>query len=275
MTQKDHSFYLEGTNGKGIILVHGLTGAPAEMKFVGKQLNKMGYTVYAPLLAGHCVDEATLVATNYRDWLDSLKKAVNSFAPKVSEVHMAGICVGGGLALYAAHEMPDKIKSVTIYSATLNYDGWNQPKWSRLAQTFKEVLIHIPKVRHSSFGESHPFGLKSDRLRNAIVKGGDGIEGTLARFPTSSLYENYRLNDILKKALPKMKVPTLLIHAREDDVSHPRNAEKIKKLHGGRCEIIYLDDSYHLIHIDKEHKKVAQMTADFIESTGKKALKHG
>ncbi len=270
--EKDYSFYLDGTNGKGVILVHGLTGAPAEMKFVGKQLNSMGYTVYAPVLAGHCVDENHLIATTYEDWLQSLKVAIASFAPKVSEINMAGICVGGGLALYAAYQMPDQVKSVAIYSAALDYDGWSQPKWARLARIFKDVLIHIPKVRKGGFEEKHPFGFKNDRVRNAVLK--SGIEGTLPKFPAVGLYQNYRLNDALKKALPQITTPTLLIHAREDDVSHPRNSEKIQKLHGGRCEVIYLEQSYHMIHVDQERKKVADLTANFFESNPSEMRQH-
>jgi carboxylesterase len=63
--------------------------------------------------------------------------------------------------------------------------------------------------------------------------------------------------------LPNMRVPTLLIHAREDDVSHPRNARRIKRLHGGECDLIYLDNSYHMIHVDQERDRVADMTATF------------
>ena len=47
---KDYSFYLQGSEEKGVLLVHGLTGTPSEMRFIGKQLHKMGFTVYAPTL---------------------------------------------------------------------------------------------------------------------------------------------------------------------------------------------------------------------------------
>jgi carboxylesterase len=62
-----------------------------------------------------------------------------------------------------------------------------------------------------------------------------------------------------------MQTPTLLIHAKEDDVSHPRNAERIQRLHGGQCEVVLLDNSYHMLHIDQERHKVADLTADFFE----------
>jgi len=166
---KDYSFYLEGTNGKGVLLVHGLTGAPPEMKFIGKQLHKRGFTVYAPTLAGHCLDEGALLATCFEDWLESLRLALNNFKQDVDEVNAAGICVGGGLALALAGQ-ESAIRRVAIYSAALDYDGWNQPKWSRLARMFHEVLVHVPAMRDRNFEEAHPFGIKSDRIRNAGMR---------------------------------------------------------------------------------------------------------
>src|SRR4051812_1085243 len=102
----DLSFHMEGWNGKGVLLIHGLTGVPAEMKWVGKALNKKGYTVYAPLLAGHGVDEATLVKTNWRDWLESVIDSAVDFRTKVDSMFSAGICVGGKLGMLAAKEQP-------------------------------------------------------------------------------------------------------------------------------------------------------------------------
>ena len=44
------------------------TGTPAEMRFVGKGLNRAGFTVYGMQLAGHCGSEADLLRTGWRDW---------------------------------------------------------------------------------------------------------------------------------------------------------------------------------------------------------------
>jgi len=262
MQTNPHTFLLEGTNGKAVLLVHGLTGAPVEMKYVGKHLHKQGYTVYSPVLAGHCLDETALLATTYEDWIESLREALRFLKTKYETVHAAGICVGGGLALQLSHLEPG-LDKVAIYAAALDYDGWNQPKWSRLARKLKGLLIHIPKIKNAKFAETHPFGVKSERIRNLLIK--NGMEGTLPHFPAASLYQNYRLNDSLRAALPNIKTPTLLIHAREDDVSHPRNSYNIQKLHGGKCEVVLLEDSYHMIHVDQEREKVAQLTAEFFD----------
>lgn len=262
---KDYSFYWEGTNGKGALLVHGLTGGPAEMKFVGKHLHKRGFTVYAPTLPGHCQDEKSLLRTKFEDWLGGLRDSLLDFTKKVKEVHAAGICVGGGLALYLTHTEPKLLKNVVIYSATLNYDGWNIPFYYPWAHHGIPLLVKLPFLKRLGFTEAAPYGIKSERVRKAVMSNGSAIEGALASFPMGALYENYRLNKALEKALPLMQTPTLLIHAKEDDVSHPRNADRIRKLHGGRCEVVLLDDSYHMLHIDQERHKVADLTADFFE----------
>src|SRR5207253_10949341 len=99
----------------------------------------------------------------------------------------------------------------------------------------------------------------------SVVGKGLAIEGALPRLPMGSLYENYRLNEALEKALSLIRTPTLLIHAKHDDVGHPRNADRIQRRHGGRCELVLLGDSYHMLHIDQERYKVAALTADFFE----------
>lgn len=260
---KDYSFYLQGSEERGVLLVHGLTGTPSEMRFVGKHLNKTGFTVYAPTLAGHCLDEEALLKTTYEDWLESLRQALYYFKTKVNTVSAAGICVGGALALYLAHQEKDQIDKVAIYAPAFDYDGWNQPIWSLYARRFKDILIHIPSVRNARFQETYPFGIKDDRVRKFIVENPANLEGALPHFPAQSLYQNYRLNDVLKKELSKIRIPTLLIHAKDDDVSHPRNSHFIKSRHGGLCELVLLDDCYHMIHVDRERHKVAELTGQF------------
>jgi carboxylesterase len=37
-----------------VLLIHGLTGTPAEMRYIAKNLLKQGFSVACPQLAGHC-----------------------------------------------------------------------------------------------------------------------------------------------------------------------------------------------------------------------------
>ena len=96
---KDRSFRIRGEGEKGVLLIHGLTGAPSEMKSVGRVLHKRGFGLYAPMLAGHGGTEADLLKTDWRDWVDSASQAYLDFAREVDEVYVAGICAGGAIGL--------------------------------------------------------------------------------------------------------------------------------------------------------------------------------
>ncbi len=259
----EFGFYFEGSREKGVLLIHGLTGAPVDTRFVGKVLNRMGFTVYAPPLAGHCQDIAALEATTYEDWIESLRGPLNALKREVRHVYTAGICVGGALGLMLAHQERSKIEKSVIYSPTMHYDGWNQGLLARIGAHFINPLKWVRPLHHLSFSEKPPYGIKDERMRRFITEGAT-MKGILLSMPVLALYENFRLNKALRAALPQITTPTLLVHAREDDVSHPRNAEKIKRLHGGQCDLHYLEDSYHMIHVDREREFVAQLTAAFL-----------
>ena len=216
----EHGFYFEGSSDKGVLLIHGLTGAPAEMRFVGKALNRMGFTVYAPALAGHCQDIAALEATKYENWIESLRRPLTLLKREVRHVYTAGICVGGALGLMLAHQERSKVEKSVIYSPTMHYDGWNQSLFARIGQHLINPLKWFSPWHHLTFEERAPFGIKDERMRRFITEGA-AMKGILLSMPVGALYQNFRLNRALKAALPHMTVPTLLLHAREDDVSNP------------------------------------------------------
>ena len=60
-------FFFEGTNGKAILLVHGWTTTPYELRRLGRYLNESGYTVSAPLLKGHGSVPKELEKANWTD----------------------------------------------------------------------------------------------------------------------------------------------------------------------------------------------------------------
>jgi carboxylesterase len=257
-------FFARGTNGKGILLVHGMTGAPAEMRLVGRQFNRRGYTVYAPLLAGHGRDDRTLRGTSWEDWLATVLRSVDRLSESVERVFVAGICAGGKLGLLAADERPGVVRAVAIYSPCFLYDGWAVPRHFSMLAKHIGWLSHVPFIDRVSFSELPSLGIKDERLRQMM--GAMAADGVLERFPGTGLREMHRLGRTLKKRLPSMRTPTLILHAREDDLSGPRHASYINSHIGGPSELRWIDDSYHMIHIDRQHRRVADYTIEYFET---------
>ncbi|CAN5370480.1 alpha/beta fold hydrolase [soil metagenome] len=263
----DRSFSAVGGSGTGVLLLHGMTGAPGEMKPLAKRLKRRGFAFGCPQLAGHGGTEADLLRTDWRRWLDSVRTAYDAFAREVDEVHVAGICAGGALGLLLAAEAP-KIRSAAVYSMTFEYDGWNMPRWAMGAPLI-QLVANLPGLRRMAISEPSPFGLKDERLRALAASAADGlIDGAIDTMPLGALYQLYRLGRRVEAVGPSITTPTLILHAREDDMSSPRNALRLQACLGGPTELTWMDDSFHMIHIDRERDLVAELTATFFTRHG-------
>ena len=223
------SYYMQGTNGKAVLLVHGLTGAPSEMRYIAKYLNRKGYTVYSPLLAGHGVTEAHILNYKWEDWYQTVKEAYYALAQNHDQVFAAGICAGGALALYFAGMNPQLLSGVALYSMTFKYDGWNIPKTRHINFLLPVVLkMKLEPWHTGSFAETHPFGIKNDRVRETVINSA-ALAGCLPGFPWRCLAQMNTMNSEVKKLLPQITTPVTLIHAEDDDASQIRNAYYLKK----------------------------------------------
>jgi carboxylesterase len=261
--QRPLSFSLKGRLGKAVLLAHGMTGAPGEMKVLAKRLHRRGFSVEVPLLAGHGRDEALLLSTDWRDWLGSLRESYARLAQDHDKVYVAGICVGGALGLALAAEEPG-VCAAAVYSMTYRYDGWNMRRWWSAAAPYVEPFADLPLVRRLSFLEPYPFGLKDQRLRDGVLAAhGAVVPGALDRVPLGAMAQMHRLAAHLDRIGPTIRTPTLILHARDDDMSHPRNARRLRASLGGPVELHLLDDCYHMIHVDRQNDVVGELTAAF------------
>ena len=262
--RRSHGFHYPG-GPTAVLLIHGLTGTPSELKSVGKGLARAGYSVYGVQLAGHCGSEAELIATNRQDWLNSVLIAFDRICDDHDTVFVGGLSMGALLALLVASARPDRVAGCLLYSATMAYDGWSVPRSSVIGLTIATLLGF---GRYLRFRENFPYGVKNERLRERIVaamESGDSVEAGLLFMPLTSLQQHFCLVRDLKRRLASIRVPSLLLHAREDDISSVKNAAYIAGRLGGRVEKIVLENSYHLITIDQERDLVVAHSVAFLD----------
>lgn len=260
---KDHSFFYEGGDA-GVLLIHGLTGTPVEMRYIGKGLHKAGFTVYGVQLPGHCGDEADLLATSWQDWVAGVEQALDALRQKVRTVFVGGLSMGAILSLHLAAKHPDKVDGLLLYGPTLRYDGWTIPWYSDLLK----LLVYTPIGHNYRFMEKHPYGIKDERLRRRVVHNmlnGNSADAGLAGTPARALREMWRLVAQVKKELPSIQAPALILHAREDDVSSVRNAYYIARHLAGPVDVSLLEDSYHMITVDRQREQVLARSIEHLQ----------
>lgn len=258
------SFQFEGGR-RGVLLIHGLTGTPAEMRLLGKRLHREGFTVHGVQLAGHCGDEDDLLATGWRDWYASVEKAAKTLRERVDHLFVAGLSMGALLALLLAAERPELVDGVGVLGATFRYDGWNMPRIARLSFLLPLVKA-LGLARRRSFQEESPYGLRDERIRGHVssaMLGGDSAAAGLPGNPWHSLADLYQLAKRVRRRLGRVRAPCLVAHATEDDVAHVRNAHLVVSGVRAPVELLLLSESYHMITLDRERRLLGDRLSGF------------
>jgi carboxylesterase len=246
-----------------VLLLHGLTGAPADLQVITRRLRQGGYEVSVPMLPGHGVSERELVKTTWKDWLAAAEQELFRLTEGGGTAFVGGLSMGAVLALALAIRHPERVAGVTCFAPTLRYDGWVVPRGTSLIR----IGTHIPLVNRYRFHERSPYGIKDERLRAKMAEllhAGAIGEAGLAFMPGRSLAQNLNLIRWTKRRLAQVVSPMLVVHAVEDDITNIRNSEHLAATVRGPVRKLYLKDSYHLVTLDRERNKVAQATLAFL-----------
>ena len=273
MNAADHSLYFPGGR-TGLLLIHGLGGTPLELRFVAMRLARAGHTVYCPQLAGHCGGYEDLRATGWRDWHGSVQKAHARLQQECATIIVGGLSMGAVLALHLAAEHPADVHGLALFAPTLWLDGWGMPWYSGLFGLVTQKWCADLFV----FAERDPFGIKDARVRALVadaINGGDSSQAGQLCNPGSTMLELRWLAKTVRREVGRIRQPSLILHPRHDDRASLQNAIFLQKRLGGRVETIVLDDSYHVITLDRQRDIVVERTDHFARSIGRVGPRKG
>lgn len=263
MTQSLATFHPGGN--VGFLLIHGMSGTPVELRYISNGLAKEGYTVSVPQLAGHCGTYEELKRSTWQEWLASVEAALEAMRGRCSHVFVGGLSMGAVLALKVAARNPDIVRGVVSMSPTLWLDGWNVPLHARL---FKLVTTKW-FANLMQFAEAPPYGIKDERLRALIaqaLESGDPGKAGFLLLPGGLLMELRGLVSSVKRDLSGITQPVLIIHPRDDDRASLANVSYLQRRLPGRTDAVVLEDSYHLVTLDRQRGLVLARTLDFARS---------
>ena len=236
-----------------------------ELRYVAQRLEGEGYTVHCPLLDGHSGGTNTLRESRWQDWYASVERAHDCLRSECETVIAGGSSAGAILALLLAARRPDQVSGLLLYAPTLWHDGWAIPRYFSLFRLVTKRWF----ARYFHFPDLAPYGIKDERLRQlilaAIHNGTDGAQ-PMVGFPGTTVLEFRSLTREAWRLMSKVRAPTLIVHPRYDDFSNLRGALLIQERLGAQVETLVLDDSYHLVAIDRQRDLVVDRTLSFVRA---------
>ncbi len=257
----DRSYKFEGGR-TGVLLIPGLGGSPFEMRYVALGMARAGYTVHVPQLANHCGTEEELKQSRWQDWYWSVEAALDELRKSCDRVIVGGLSAGAILSLHLAANRPNDVHGLALYAPTLWLDGWSIPWYASLFRLCfqKSVANRIP------FVERAPHGIKDKRLRKMVVEAlhsGDSSQAGVFQTPGGTMLELRWLVDIVKRELPSIRQPALIMHPREDDRASLKNSLYLQSKLGGLVDMVVMDDCYHIVTVDRQRDLVVDRTVAF------------
>lgn len=238
-------FYLPG-NKIGCILVHGFTGSPKEMRWLGEFLNEKSITVIAPRLAGHATKPADMQRCNWQDWVTSVEDVYYYIRPNVEKLFIIGLSMGGILACVAATYL--KFQGLITISTPYEIP---QKDW-RL-RFIRQFALILPKVEKGQ-GDWHNQDAKKDHVDYPYQ-------------PTRSIAELLDLFDQLQKSLPKLRLPSFHIHSTQDMSVPIIHLQKIVESNGSSSKrTLVVNNSGHVVIREPDRVQVFEEIYEFISN---------
>lgn len=263
--------FIDRRGNIGVLLVHGLTGTPAEMKYFGKVIARKGITVACPELAGHCASIEALSATNWQDWYHSVDSAFEALAKECDQVFVCGLSMGALLGLILAAKKGKRVSGVILLSATFIYDGWNVSRFKR--KWILPIVLYTPLRYFLQWEETSPYGIKCERTRAMVAAVLSNKDAQAAdkigyfKTPASVIYQSVKLIKATKRLLQQVISPTLIVHSTEDDMASLNNAYYVQKhIATPHVETFFVDDTYHVLTLDKRKDDIARRVAEFCKA---------
>jgi carboxylesterase len=225
----------------GVLLCHGFTGTPQSLRPWARHLADHGMTVALPLLPGHGTRWQDMQLTGWPDWYAEVDRELRALRERCARVFVAGLSMGGALALRLAARHAD-VSGVLVVNPANRMHG--------IAPHALPVLRHlVPATK----------GIASDIAKpSAAELGYDRVPLHAAH----SLRTFFRLVD---GELPQVTQPLLLMRSPRDHVVPPADSARILgRVSSTDVTEILLEQSYHVATLDHDADRIFAESVMFI-----------
>jgi len=243
-------FFLPGAGTQartGCLLIHGFTGTPKEMRWMGEHLAGQGFTALGVRLSGHATQPKDMIRSRYQDWTASVEDGYNLLRGITERIFLVGLSMGGILSLL----MSTRLKVAGVFVMSTPYRLPVDPRLRFLKQ-ISTFLKFMPK--NSETPDEDWFDKQSFLDHKSYPMN-----------PVRSIAELNLLMAEMRSALPFVDVPVFLVHSRNDNYVIKDSMQLIyDKLGTEDKQMLWVEGSGHVIPREPVREQVFKAATDFV-----------
>lgn len=228
---------------RAVLLLHGFTGSSADVRMLGRFLEKHGYTSHAPHYKGHGVPPEQLIVSGPSDWWQDVLKGYNELKERgYDEIAVAGLSLGGVFSLKLALDNPVKgvvtmCSPMVMRSTDLMFEG---------------VLAYAKQYKKQEGKSEQQIELEIERIREKGMASLPALQQTICD---------------VRNELELLYAPLLVVQSRNDDVIDPKSAQIIYDgVESYKKELKWFENAGHVITLSKEKDQLHEDILMFLNN---------
>jgi len=241
-------FFLGDRSKPACLLIHGFTGTPKEMRWMGEYLHEKGFTCLGVRLAGHATDPEDMIRSHWTDWIASVEDGYSLLRSFNDNIFLIGLSMGAVLSLL----MSTRLKVRGVVAISTPYKLPDDPRLRHI-EWISKIVAYMPKSNEEPGAGWFDKEVWKDHV-------------SYPQNPVRSIGELNKLLGEMRAALPKVNVPVLLIHSRDDKYVLPQNMEMTYAdlLTASDKTKLYVTGSGHVVTRDAARHQVFESALEFL-----------
>lgn len=227
----------------GVLLCHGFTGSPQSLRPWAEYLAERGLTVSLPLLPGHGTRWEDMRLTGWQDWYAEVDRELRALRDRCAQVFVAGLSMGGALALRLAAKHGDDVAGVVVVNPANKVHGlfaYTLPVSRHLVRTVPGIASDIAKEGAAELGYD--------------------------RVPLHSAHSLRNFFRLVDGELPQVTQPLLVLRSRQDHTVPAVDTTRIlSRVSSTDVTEIVLEQSYHVATLDHDADRIFEESLGFID----------
>ncbi|WP_217588631.1 alpha/beta hydrolase [Lentibacillus saliphilus] len=228
---------------RAVLLLHGFTGHSADVRMLGRFLEKKGYSSHAPIYRGHGTTPEALIQTHPDQWWEDVVAAYEHLVDLgYSDIAVAGLSLGGVLGLKLAYSR--NVKAVIPMCTPMFFDNETQ-----LTKGFKQFATEYKQM------EQKTEAIISEEL-TSLMHGSEHLFQELGQFIEE-----------VRREVDTIYTPTMVVQSRHDHMINPDSAHYIyNHVEAEDKKLQWYEESGHVITLDQEKDKLHDDIYQFLET---------